>query len=322
MTTTRLALALVLAIGCRQDRKIDRNEPTPEPLAEATTPVAEPEAPTGLIGVLTPKAQAEVAAPFTTTVKQFFVNVGDRVEVGTKLALLDEAPLKEALTKADADVKGARASYASAAQSAATQLRAFQAGVAARTSYETAVGAASEAKARLDGALAGYEAARTKLGKTTVVSQIAGKVALLFVKAGGNITEGSPILRVISSDELYVRFAIPTDQTSRFAEGISIELSIAGHEKTKVKGKVVSVQPELDPIARMIFAEAELEGEVPADLQAGLVCRIAIPAQPAPQPAAPRPKPAPPPSPATPPPPAIKAPATVQRPPARPPRRR
>ncbi len=32
--------------------------------------------------------------------------------------------------------------------------------------------------------------------------------------------------------------------------------------------------PELDPVARMILAEAELVGELSSQLQAGLVCRV------------------------------------------------
>lgn len=271
-----LAFAFALAGGCKKTEQTEANEPTPEPLAEATPPAAEePAEPTGFIGVLTPKAQAEVVAPFSTTVKQYLVGIGDPVEAGTKLAILDDAPLKEALSKVDAELKGAQAQYSSAASNAAIQLKAFRAGVAAKATYLQAEGATAEAKARFDGAKASYEATKTRLGKTSVVAPIAGRIALQFVKPGGQVTEGSPILRVISSDQLYVRFAIPTDQSDKLREGGAIDLEIDSHgDKVKARGRVTSIQPELDPIARMIFAEAELVDEVPAGLQAGLVCRI------------------------------------------------
>ncbi|MBL0217070.1 MAG: efflux RND transporter periplasmic adaptor subunit [Myxococcales bacterium] len=280
MTSRSLAavafgLGLALAGACKKTEQVKANEPTPEPLAEEATQAVEPEAPAGFIGVLTPKSQAEVVAPFSTTVKQYLVSVGDPVEAGAKLAVLDDAPLKEALSKVDAELKGAQASYASAASNAGIQLKAYRAGVAAKTTYLQAEGATAEAKARLDGAKASYEATKTKLGKTSVVAPIAGRIALQFIKPGGQVTEGSPILRVISSDELYVRFAIPTDQSNKLQEGMPIDLLIDSHgDQVKARGKVTSIQPELDPIARMIFAEAELVGEIPAGLQAGLVCRI------------------------------------------------
>ncbi len=270
-----LAVALALACACKKPEQAKPNEPTPEPLAEEATQAVEAEAPAGFIGVLTPKSQAEVVAPFSTTVKSYVVNVGDSVEAGAKLAVLDDAPLKEALSKVDAELKGAAAAYASAASNAGIQLKAYQAGVAAKTTYLQAQGATAEAKARYDGVKASYEASKVKLGKTSVEAPIAGRIALQYVKVGGQVAEGSPILRVISSDELYVRFAIPTDQSNKLAEGAAIDLTIDSHgEPVKAKGKVISVQPELDPIARMVFAEAELVGDIPPGLQAGLVCRI------------------------------------------------
>ena len=270
-----LAIALALSCSCKKPEQSKPNEPTPEPLAEEATQAVTTEAPAGFIGVLTPKSQAEVVAPFSTTVKSYVVNVGDSVEAGAKLAVLDDAPLKEALSKVDAELKGAQAAYASAASNAGIQLKAYKAGVAAKTTYLQAEGATAEAKARYDGVRASYEASKVKLGKTSVEAPIAGRIALEYVKVGGQVAEGSPILRVISSDELYVRFAIPTDQSNQLAEGAAIDLTIDSHgDQVKAHGKVISVQPELDPIARMIFAEAELVGDVPPGLQAGLVCRI------------------------------------------------
>ena len=306
--TRALCIAwLALVIGCKPTEQAKTNEPTPEPLADVTTQDTEPDAPTGFIGVLSPKSQAEVVAPFTTSVKSYLVNVGDRVEVGQKLALLDDAPLKEALSKADAELKGAGAAYSSASSSAEIQLRAFNAGVAAKTTYLQAAGAASEAKARYDGAKAGFDATKLKLGKSIVLAQIAGKVAVQYIKPGEQVAEGKPILRVISSDELYVRFAIPNGENDKLAEGMAIDIAISGHDKPILAhGKVISIQPELDPIARVIFAEAELTGELPAGLQAGLVCRIkpapgtvAKPVVPAvvPEPPPVTPPPAPPPAP-------------------------
>ena len=270
------AIAAACAVSaCKPHEHAKASEPTPEPLADEATQAVEPEAPTGFIGVLTAKSQAEVVAPFATSVKQYLVSVGDRVEIGQKLAILDDAPLREALSKADADLKGAAAAYSSAASNADIQLRAFNAGVAAKATYLQAQGTTSEAKARYDGFRATYDATRTRMSKTTVVAQIAGKVAVQYIPPGGQVAEGKAILRVISSDELYVRFAIPTGETDKLAEGMPVDIQIASHgTQLTAHGKVTSIQPELDPIARVIFAEAELTGELPAGLQAGLVCRL------------------------------------------------
>ena len=131
------------------------------------------------------------------------------------------------------------------------------------------------ASARVEGAKAAFNAAKQKVAKTTLTAPIAGKVALQYAKAGTQITEGSPVVRIISSDELFVKFAIPTQQVDTMAVNAKIDVQIESHGKQySAQGIVKSVAPELDPVARMILAEAELVGELPSQLQAGLVCRV------------------------------------------------
>lgn len=278
---TRTLLLLVLGFGlaaCREGSRTRTSEPVPEPLAEVTStdPAKEIEAPAGYIGVLTPKAQAEVVAPFATTVQELTVPLGEHVESGAKLAVLDDAPIREQLARSQADLKGAQASQSAAAAAAATQRKALRAGVASKASVTAAEYALSEASARVQGAKAAYEAIKAKLTKTVLVAPIAGKVALHYAKVGAQVGEGAPVVRVISSDELFVKFAIPTDQTDKVAVGAELDIRIDTHgQEVATHGVVTTIAPELDPIARMIFAEAELK-DPPATLQAGLVCRISV----------------------------------------------
>ncbi len=271
-------LGLVALIACRETTRTTTNEPTPEPLAELTSAnnVVEPEGPKGYIGVLTPKSQAEVVAPFATTVKELIAPLGEHVEAGAKLAILDDSPIRELLAKSEADLKGAQASQAAAASAARTARKAYSVGVASKANATAAVYALTEASARVQSAKAAHEATKAKLSKTTLVAPIAGKVAIQFAKVGAQVAEGQPVVRVISSDELFVRFAIPTDQADKVTVGSELDIRIdrQGQEVT-ARGVVTTIAPELDPIAQMIFAEAELT-EPPSTLQAGLVCRIDV----------------------------------------------
>ena len=278
MSRCAVVVWIVAAVACREPTRAPTNEPTPEPLAELSNPptAAEAEGPAGYIGVLTPKAQAEVVAPFTTTVKELTAPLGEVVEEGAKLAVLDDTPIRELLAKSAADLKGAQASQSAAASAAATQRKALRAGVASKASVTAAEYQLSEASARVQGAKAAHEAIKAKLSKTTLVAPIAGKVALHYAKVGSQVGEGAPIVRVISSGELFVKFAIPTDQTDKVAVGAKLDIRIDTHGQAITTGGVVTtIAPELDPIAQMIFAEAELR-EPPATLQAGLVCRITV----------------------------------------------
>jgi len=276
----RALLVLLALAGCRDKTQARTNEPTPEPLADTTRTQVDNGAgtSTGYIGVLTPKEQADVPAPFSTSVTKFLVEVGDIVEKDAQIALLDDAPIREALSIAAADLSGARVSASAAASALGTQRRAFAAGVASRSAVTEAQFALSEAGTKVQRAAAAHEAAKKKLTKTTLLAPIAGKVALHYVKLGAQVAEGNPVVRVISSDELFVKFAIPTDHGDKIKVGSEIDVHIdARGTKVTVKGTVRRIAPELDPIAQMIFAEADIETKGTA-LQAGSVCRIVVPA--------------------------------------------
>jgi RND family efflux transporter MFP subunit len=285
-------LACVMTLWCcacdvNQD---DPKEP-PATLQSPTTAAKDKagiaEEASGYIGVLTPREAAEVPAPFASRVITISVKLGDAVKQGDVLARLDERPLKEELAIEKASLKQMQAQVSHAAvehSAAAARLKREQKGFKENVSSQADVAAAAfdsskagtdvaRTMAQVDEQKARIEALEKRLQDTSVVAPIDGKVALRYVEEGTHVNEGQPIIRVISSDELYVKFAIPGSDGKRISPGDHIDVRF---ETTNVqaKGIVRNVAPELDPVAQMIIAEAELEDPVPRDLQSGLVCRI------------------------------------------------
>jgi RND family efflux transporter MFP subunit len=286
---TSRVLVLALFAGCSADDPIKDDRPAPEPLAAAHVATEAPKR-QGFIGVLTPRGVAEVTAPFTTTVVDFTVKLGDQVDIGTTLARLDEKPLREQLAVAKAALNASKAEAArtsvsrNAAAAALEREKAGAAqGVASKADVADATFKSGEAATMVSKAYADVEqekariaALEDKLKHMTLVSPLAGRVSLRYVEAGGRIEEGHPVLRVISSDELFVKFAIPSDQVGHLAPGDKVGVKIEGRSAV-VAATVKNVSPELDPVAQMIVAEAELDAPVPEKLQSGMVCQI-IPA--------------------------------------------
>ncbi|HUS32514.1 MAG TPA: efflux RND transporter periplasmic adaptor subunit [Kofleriaceae bacterium] len=281
---------ITLLCACHGDTRERVDEKAaPEPLSVGKTTQTDTPKSAGYIGVLTPKDVVEVTAPFTTNVKQFQVKLGEQVEKGTELALLDRQPLEEQLAVAKAELKGSEAEVGAAkttAGAAAAALRrekaGQRAGIASKADVSNAAYKASEASSLVSKAVAAVEqqkarikALESKLTQMTLTAPIAGRVSLRYVEPGGRVEEGKPIVRVISSDELFVKFAIPSEQAGRISPGDVVDVVIEGRDD-KLAAKVKTVAPELDPVAQMIVAEAELTGTVPAKLQSGMVCRIVV----------------------------------------------
>lgn len=258
-------------------------QPTPIVSNERRTSEAED---SGYIGVLTPRETGEVVAPFTSKVVSISVKLGDVVNQGDVLARLDDRPIREELAIEKATLKSHQAQVAQASvehSAAAARLRREQKALRENVSSQADVAAASfdrskagtqvsRAVAEVEEQKARVEALEKKLDDMTLVAPIAGKVSLRYVEEGARVVEGQPVLRVISSGELFVKFAIPATDAKKLAVGDAIDVRFETNN-AHVVGTVRNIAPELDPVAQMILAEASLE-KPPADLQSGLVCRI------------------------------------------------
>jgi RND family efflux transporter MFP subunit len=284
-----LVLVLVLDPGCadRADEVAEGSAATaqPTPIVSNEHRAADTED-SGYIGVLTPRETGEVVAPFTSKVVSISVKLGEVVQQGDVLARLDDRPIRETLAIEKATLKSHQAQVAQASvehSAAAARLRREQKALRENVSSQADVAAASfdrskagtqvsRAVAEVEEQKARIEALEKKLEDTTLIAPIAGKVSLRYVEEGARVVEGQPVLRVISSGELFVKFAIPAADAKKLAVGDAIDVRFET-TNAHVAGTVRNIAPELDPVAQMILAEASLE-KAPADLQSGLVCRI------------------------------------------------
>lgn len=309
-------LVLAALAGCRSSSgdAEDLAEPLEAPAQAAPADERLDDKP-GFLGALTPKQAGDVTAPFTSASVSLVVKLGDRVAQGQVLARLDDRELRAELEAARAQLRTAQAAIVQAQverRGADVVLKRERAAEAAGVGAKADVAAAAQAVAKATAAItiaratAGERAARitqlqAHLAEMTLTAPIAGSVALIYPQDGARVEEGRPVMRLISGG-VDVKFAIPADRVGAVKPGDTVDVKL--DRRAELLTAVVGhVSPELDAVAQMIIADAELVNP-PADLQPGTVCRIL------PRTAAPAPAPAPGPA---------SAPAAAPKPPAPPP---
>jgi RND family efflux transporter MFP subunit len=285
----RLALAAALAAAACGDHGPAGDDhgraPQPTPVTRRDRGAA-PLDEEGFVGVLVPRDAYEVASPLTTKIERLLVKLGDPVDKDTPIAILDDREPRERLAIARSDLREGEAAVRQAAiernaarAKAAREQQALRSGIVSEADAEAAAAAAAAAASAVDRAIAAVEKRREalkqleqRLADTTLRSPIAGKVALRYLEEGARVQEGQAVLRVIRSDQLFVKFAIPAADARRIAAGDPIELRLP-ERRIVAKGVVKRVAPELDPVAQMVLAEAEL-AEPQGDLRAGDTGRV------------------------------------------------
>jgi len=280
-------LPLLAAPGCRgsssdtEDLAAPLESPPPIALDERVD-----EKP-GFLAALTPKQWHDVPAPFTSASVALVVKPGDTVTQGQVLARLDDRELRAELAAARAGLRTARANVVSAeverrgAEIVLKREKAAEAaGVGARADLATATQAVAKAAAQIAvmRATEGERASRTAqleahLAEMTLTAPIAGRVALIYPQDGARIEEGRPVIRVISGG-VYVKFAIPADRVGTVKPGDTVDVKL-DRRSDLLTATVGHVAPELDAVAQMIIADADLV-KPPTDLQPGTVGRILL----------------------------------------------
>jgi RND family efflux transporter MFP subunit len=280
------AVATIGAIGCRGAAS-DTDEPA-EPIEAIASPRPSEDRAgdkPGFLAALTPRQSADVAAPYTSASARLAVRLGEPVTQGQVLARLDDRQLRQELDAARAQLRTAQAAVVQAEvdrRGAQTVLererKAEAAGVGSRSDLATATQNVAKATAATTVARATADERATRitqlqahLAEMTLVAPITGNVALIYPQDGARVEEGRPVIRVISGDVL-LKFAIPADQIGSLAPGDLVDVRV-DRRTDLLTARVGHISPELDAVAQMIIADADLINP-PADLQPGTVCRI------------------------------------------------
>jgi len=240
----------------------------------ASTEVETPLFDRGWPGVVVPEQAIDIAAPGASKVQEILYLSGDSVESGAPVVKLDLRVLRQELEQAEAAVDVAHANRDRARlrfeSFAAKRDRLAQLDqLLSRDQFAAAELDAAEAEAEFESASAlvsqrkGEAAAlASTITESTLRAPFAAKLDIRWVEEGAIVAAGEPIVRLISSSAVRVRFAIPISEAAGF--DASHPLHIRAESSGRVlPARTVRVAPSVDLPTQMLFVEAEFEATQP-----------------------------------------------------------
>lgn len=246
----------------------------------------------GYAGVLVAPAAVDLAATIEGRIADVKVNAGDQVTEGMIVAMLDDKAAKNALAVAKAglgaaaaDASSARIEHALAKDRASRRVGTVnvggeevaivskeeqaQVGYAAKAAAARAASAGSGAAERA----ARVEQLKTLLAETQLKAPFTGVVAARYADPGTYVRPGMPIVRIISSSELKVRFAVPEEDAKGIRAGRSFVATLDGRQ---IAATVSAIAPEVEASSRMVFVDGTVQGVAAGEAAtlAGRVVRV------------------------------------------------
>lgn len=257
----------------------------PQKTSPAPSVSARPER--GALGLIMPREEADVAALTAGQLLSVSVGIGDRVRAGDLLATLDSSLATASLAAAEAKLGSARARHevglaesrsATAREQRVASLHAQK--LVSAEELENAVRdrevsrlKALALQASLEERAASVSRLKAKRALFEVRAPFDGTVVACYADAGAAVSERQTIVRLISSEDLFVRFSASKHILGGLELGVHVCLRIEGAQAAEALAVVERIAPEVDPATQLMIVEARIL-ESKQQLIAGQIVRV------------------------------------------------
>jgi cobalt-zinc-cadmium efflux system membrane fusion protein len=210
-----------------------------------------------------PDRRADIGSRTAARVVEFKVKIGDRVERGQLLAVLESAEVGKAraeLTAAVARAEVARTAYArekSLADARATSQKDVQEAEATRRTTEAEVAAARTLLATL-GAAAGDEASHDDPARLLLRAPIRGIVLARNAHIGQSVEPTATLLEVADLDQLWLEAQVYEREMRFVSPGQPVQVEVRAYPGEVFKGKVERIGDKLDEKTRAVTVRVSL----------------------------------------------------------------
>ncbi len=225
-------------------------------------------------GPLVADQQADIAAERDGRVVNIAVQIGDHVQAGQLLALLDDRALRSAADACQARISAAKAQvedWEAEQKSATADLRRAD---GMRTEKIISEEEWEHAKYKLDEAIAllsryrneeaaaeaNFTAANLQLEQSRIVAPFSGVVGRTSVRPAQQVKAGDVLFWITAVAPLRVLFTVPESVMAAFTTGAPLDLTTADYPGLHQPGHILRVSPVVDPASGSVQVVGAVDG--------------------------------------------------------------
>jgi RND family efflux transporter MFP subunit len=213
------------------------------------------------VGPLVAVQQADIAAERDGRVVRIAVEIGDHVQKGQVLALLDDSMLRASRDAQKARVASLQAQildWQAEQKSVEADLHRADTMLADKiisreswehVKYKLDETVAEVARHRADETVAEdeLEAANLQLEKSRIVAPFAGVVGRSSVRIAQQVKEGDVLFWITAVAPLRILFTVPESEMAAFSNGAALELTTPDYPGLRQPARILRVSPVVDP---------------------------------------------------------------------------
>jgi len=257
--TCLVMLAALLLSGCK-----DSKEPVKQQPVSVRTMMVETQPTDGsrtYPGTLEETTGTVLSFNVSGALKSINVSTGARVSKGQLIAVVDDATLKNSH-----DIALSTLSQAEDAYKRMKQLH--DAGSLPDIQWV-------EVQSKLNQAQSAERIARKNVQDCRLYAPFSGFIADKNVEAGQNVLPGAPVVKLVKTQHVKVKVAVPENEISQIRIGGSVSVCVQALGGKTFTGRIVEKGVEANPVTRSYEVKALLENNG-GELLPGMVCDVAF----------------------------------------------
>src|SRR5262245_22838960 len=258
---------------------VPTSSPAIKPVLDAVTRPAEGQMLSErYVGVIFARQSADIVARSEGRLEAVYASLGDHLKLGDVIARIESTSITQQLEMAQATLRSAQAEERNAqvelkdAQSRYARREALvESGVlsqeelaTAKVQVERAGTNQDVARAHVAEQLARVEQSRESLADTVIRATFEGTVAARYLDAGAAVRSGAPIISLMRTDDLWVRFAVPDTNLAALAIGSAVNFYLE-ELNIEIPAAIEHLSPGVAAISQELVVEAKLR--IPAALK-------------------------------------------------------
>lgn len=212
-------------------------------------------------GTVVEENGGSLSFPFMAQIDRIYVGVGSRVKKGQLIASANATSMKSAYQAAQASLRQA--------QDAWNRMKELHdRGSLADIKWV-------EVQSKLQQAKSMEEMARKNLNDCRLYAPYSGVIADKMAEVGQNVAPGSPVVRLVTGDDLAVKVSVPETEISEVYEGQSAQVCISALGDKYLQGKVSEKGVLANPMSRSYEVKVRISDAGHAVLP-GMVAEVSL----------------------------------------------
>ena len=226
-------------------------------------------------GRLAANREVVLAAEVGGVVAEYQAEVGDSVEKGQVLVLIDPMDYQLALNEAKAGMASAQAQLEAARNTYVRSKNLLPRKVISQESFERAEAEYKAARASVSRAKALVDIAEQRLAKTKITAPFSGLISARTVELGQTLAPGTPVMGVVDLAEMRVKVYVAERDYVDLDPADPVSVIVEAYSDRTFKGRIDLIGVKADP-QTSTFAVEVLVDNPELVLKAGLSARVKI----------------------------------------------